>query len=72
MSSFSGLSALLTVSIVALVTMQMLKDNFNVVEGYDNTPYTVQDMTNYGKPNSMVNNKPENINNNSGITSAIC
>ena len=63
MSSFSGLSALLTVSIVALVTMQMLKDNFNVVEGYDNTPYTVQDMTNYGKPNSMVNNKPENIHN---------
>jgi hypothetical protein len=63
MSSFSGLSALLTVSIVALVTMQMLKDNFNVVEGYDNTPYTVQDMTNYGKPNSMVNNKKENIHN---------
>lgn len=63
MSSFSGLSALLTVSIVALVTMQMLKDNFNVVEGYDNTPYTVQDMTNYDKPNSMVNNKQENIHN---------
>lgn len=70
MSSFSGLSALLTVSIVALVTMQMLKDNFNVVEGYDNTPYTVQDMTNYDKPNSMVNNRQENINNTHGHNTA--
>lgn len=62
MSSFSGLSALLTVSIVALVTMQMLKDNFNVVEGYDDIPYTVRDTTDYNKQDSSVKNKQVNIN----------
>lgn len=61
MSSFSGLSALLTVSIAALVTMQMLKDNFNVVEGYNDTPYTVQDTTNYTKPNSQLKNNSVQI-----------
>jgi hypothetical protein len=34
MSSFSGLSAILTVSLVALLTVQMLKDKFEIVENY--------------------------------------
>jgi hypothetical protein len=34
MSSFSGISAILTVSLVALVTVQMLKDKFEMVENY--------------------------------------
>ena len=34
MSSFSGVSALLTVSLLAIVTMQILKDNINSVEFY--------------------------------------
>ena len=34
MSSFSGLSAILTVSLVALLTVQMLKDKFEMVENY--------------------------------------
>lgn len=34
MSSFSGLSALLTVSLLAVVTIQMLKDKFESVEFY--------------------------------------
>ena len=34
MSNLSGLSAILTVSLVALVTIQMLKDKFDVVENY--------------------------------------
>ena len=37
MSSFSGLSAILTVSLVALLTVQMLKDKFEIVENYDDT-----------------------------------
>lgn len=34
MNSFSGLSAILTVSLVALLTVQMLKDKFEMVENY--------------------------------------
>ena len=34
MSNFSGLSAVLTVSLVAIVTIQLLKDNFQMVENY--------------------------------------
>tara|TARA_B100001093_G_C26727233_1_gene970506 strand:- start:232 stop:1098 length:867 start_codon:yes stop_codon:yes gene_type:complete len=34
MSSFSGISALLTVSLIAVVTIQMLKDKFESVEFY--------------------------------------
>jgi len=34
MSSFSGLSAILTVSLVALFTVQMVKDKFEMVENY--------------------------------------
>ena len=52
MSSFSGLSAILTVSLVALVTIQMLKDKFDVVENYGeqddhghNLPYTTRDVS---------------------------
>lgn len=58
MSSFSGLSAILTVSLVALLTVQMLKDKFEMVENYgeqdDNghnmnmdymKPYTTRDVT---------------------------
>ena len=60
MSTFSGLSAILTVSLVALVTVQMLKDKFEMVENYgeqddngDNMnnnmdhmqPYTTRDVS---------------------------
>ena len=58
MSTFSGLSAILTVSLVALVTVQMLKDKFEMIENYgehdDNgnnmntdymQPYTTQDVS---------------------------
>ena len=60
MSSFSGLSAILTVSLVALLTVQMLKDKFEMVENYgeqdDNgnnmnnnmdymQPYTTRDVS---------------------------
>ena len=58
MSSFSGLSAILTVSLVALLTVQMLKDKFEIVENYgeqdDNghnmnmdymQPYTTRDVS---------------------------
>jgi hypothetical protein len=34
MSNFSGLSAILSVSFIALVTIQMLKDKFEMVENY--------------------------------------
>ena len=34
MSNFSGLSAVLTVSLVAIVTIQLLKDNFQMIENY--------------------------------------
>ena len=34
MSNLSGLSAILTVSLVAIVTLQMLKDKFDMVENY--------------------------------------
>jgi hypothetical protein len=45
MSNLSGLSAILTVSLVALVTIQMLKDKFDVVENYgedNNNSWTFQ------------------------------
>ena len=53
MNSFSGLSAILTVSLVALLTVQMLKDKFEVVENYgehdDNgdymQPHTTRDVS---------------------------
>lgn len=58
MSSFSGLSAILTVSLVALLTVQMLKDKFEMVENYgekdDNghnmnmdyiQPHTIRDVS---------------------------
>lgn len=48
MSSFSGLSAILTVSLVALVTMQILKDKFEMIENYgpvDDVPYTSTDVS---------------------------
>lgn len=58
MNSFSGLSAILTVSLVALLTVQMLKDKFEMVENYgeqdDNghdmnmdymQPYTTRDVS---------------------------
>lgn len=56
MNSFSGLSAILTVSLVALLTVQMLKDKFEMVENYGETdddgnnmnymqPYTTRDVS---------------------------
>ena len=37
MSNFSGISAILSVSLIALVTTQMLKDNLEMVENYGET-----------------------------------
>jgi hypothetical protein len=53
MNSFSGLSAILTVSLVALLTVQMLKDKFEIVENYGEMdddgnnmqPYTTRDAS---------------------------
>jgi hypothetical protein len=56
MNSFSGLSALLTISLVALVTVQMLKDKFEIIENYEEDidndnkmdylqPYTTRDVS---------------------------
>ena len=44
MSSFSGLSAILTVSLVALLTVQMLKDKFEMVENYGEQDDNGHDM----------------------------
>ena len=71
MSSFSGISAILTVSLVALVTVQMLKDKFEMVENYgevdeDGVPnyqgdymqsYTANDEI----TNNMIHQQRENI-----------
>lgn len=46
MSNLSGLSAILTVSLVAIVTLQMLKDKFDIVENYGeehNNSWTFQE-----------------------------
>ncbi len=50
MSSFSGLSAILTISLVALITVQMLKDKFDVIENFgeldeNGNPFTTRDTT---------------------------
>lgn len=56
MNSFSGLSALLTISLVAIVTVQMLKDKFEIIENYEENidndnemdylqPYTTRDVS---------------------------
>ena len=48
MSNLSGLSAILTVSLVAIITIQMLKDKFDMVENYgedDNDSWTFQNDT---------------------------
>lgn len=47
MSNFSGLSAILTVSLVALVTIQMLKDKFQVIENYGETDEHNQYMNSF-------------------------
>ena len=71
MSSFSGLSAILTVSLVALVTVQMLKDKFEMVENYGEVdedgvanyqedymqPYTANDEI----TDNMIHQQRENI-----------
>lgn len=71
MSSFSGISAILTVSLVALVTVQMLKDKFEMVENYGEVdengvsnyqgdymqPYTANDEI----TNNMIHQQRENI-----------
>jgi hypothetical protein len=46
MNSFSGLSAILTVSLVALITVQMLKDKFEVIENYGEQDDDGNDMNN--------------------------
>lgn len=65
MSNFSGLSAILTVSLVALVTIQMLKDKFQVVENYGENDDYNQNMNSftYGpdsaqNTNEVVRNVP--------------
>ena len=46
MNSFSGLSAILTVSLVALITVQMLKDKFEMVENYGENDDNGNNMNN--------------------------
>uniref|UniRef100_A0A6C0LEB1 Minor capsid protein P11 C-terminal conserved region domain-containing protein n=1 Tax=viral metagenome TaxID=1070528 RepID=A0A6C0LEB1_9ZZZZ len=55
MSSFSGLSAILTVSLVALLTVQMLKDKFEMVENYDEHDDNGHNMNNmdYMQPHTI-------------------
>jgi hypothetical protein len=57
MSNLSGLSAILTVSLVALVTIQMLKDKFDMVENYGeehNNSWTFQNAPDTAKSVSDV------------------
>jgi hypothetical protein len=57
MSNLSGLSAILTVSLVALVTIQMLKDKFDMVENYGeehNNVWTFQNAPDTAKSVSDV------------------
>lgn len=79
MSSFSGLSAILTVSLVALVTVQMLKDKFEMVENYGehdddgnnmnhmhNMPHTRRDVStaqNVGEVSQRLPVHARNLNN---------
>lgn len=69
MSNFSGISAVLTVSLVAIVTIQMLKDNFMMVENYgehdDNgdkmdymNPYTTRDVSDSQNVGQVVEQLP--------------
>ena len=66
MSSFSGLSAILTISLVALVTVQMLKDKFQMVENYgehdDNgiymEPYTTRPTSTAQNVSEVVERLP--------------
>lgn len=59
MSSFSGLSAMLTVSLVALVTINVLKDKFNMIENYgednNNESFTYQPDSAMPFPEQKVN-----------------
>lgn len=53
MSSFSGLSAILTASLVALLTVQMLKDKFEMVENYGEQDDNGHNMnTDYMQPHT--------------------
>ena len=53
MNSFSGLSAILTVSLVALLTVQMLKDKFEMVENYGEQDDNGHNMnTDYMQPHT--------------------
>ena len=56
MSSFSGLSAILTVSLVALLTVQMLKDKFEMVENYgeqDDNGHNMNMNMDYMQPHTI-------------------
>jgi hypothetical protein len=53
MNSFSGLSAILTVSLVALLTVQLLKDKFEMVENYgdqDDNGHSMNNNMDYMQP----------------------
>lgn len=79
MSSFSGLSAILSISLVALITVQMIKDKFEIVENYgendDNgnnmnenymQPYTTRDVSTAQNVREVAENLPvhnTNLNN---------
>jgi hypothetical protein len=69
MSSFTGLSAILTVSLIALISVQMLKDKFDVIENFksvDNNgmPFTIRDTSTAQNVSEEVQNLPihENLN----------
>lgn len=80
MSSFSGLSAILSVSLVALLTVQMLKDKFEVTEyygeldedgnkiDYDNViPYNTRDISTPKMVNEEIQHIPVNAQNLSNL-----
>lgn len=72
MSSFSGLSAILTVSFVAILTVQILKDKFETIENYGEydddgnyiNSYTTHDISTSKNVGEDIQNLPvhENLN----------
>jgi hypothetical protein len=67
MSNFTGLSVVLTVSLIALVTMQLLKDNFEQVEYFGETdnngaPFAAVNTSTAGRVSEQ--NRPTEMGNN--------
>lgn len=58
MSNFSGLSAILSVTLVAVIAIQMLKDKFEVVENYGDMPHTFQNQPSASNVSEVSRNIP--------------